>query len=152
MTSHWHYSKHFGAEGSRIPVLSQERKKKKCQASGNWQELSLGLFWWGQPRRPPIGEERGIIHLDKTNKISFKVGLGRATNSKAKLSALWAIMKIAVDKQLKKVHIYGDSKIVIDWETGKNDIRAPHLQNLLREIRALQPSFEEVHFEHIYRE
>ena len=90
--------------------------------------------------------------MDETNKIYFKFGLGREINSNAELSALWATMKIENDKQLKRVHIYGDSKIVIDWATGKNDIRAPHLQNLLMAIRALQTSFKEVHFKHIYRE
>ena len=90
--------------------------------------------------------------MDETTKISFKFGLGRATNSKAELSALWATMKIANDKQLKRVHIYGDSKTVIEWETCKNDIRDPYLQNILWEIRALQPRFEEVHFKYIYRE
>ena len=61
-------------------------------------------------------------------------------------------MKIANDKQLKRLHIYGDSKIVIDWETRKKNIIAPHLQNLLKEIRALQPNFDAVNFNHIYRE
>ena len=37
---------------------------------------------------PPIGGAGGVIFIDGTNKISFKLGLGRATNNKAKLSAL----------------------------------------------------------------
>ena len=101
---------------------------------------------------PHIGRAGGIIYLDETNKISFKLGLGRATNNKVELSALWATMKIANDKELKRLHIYGDSKTVIDWATGKNYIRAPHLQNLLKAIRALQPNFDAFHFNHIYRE
>ena len=90
--------------------------------------------------------------MDETNKIYFKFGIGRATNTKDELSALWATLKIANDKQLKRVHIYGNSKVVIDWEIGKNDIRSPHIKNQLREIRDIQPSFEEVHFKYIYRE
>ena len=90
--------------------------------------------------------------MDETNKISFKFGLGTTTNSKYELSTLWATMKIANDKQLKRVHIYGDSKTVIDWATCKIDIKAPHLQTLLREIRALHLIFEEVHFKYIYME
>ena len=34
---------------------------------------------------PPIGR---VIFIDETNEISFKLGLGRATNSKSELSAL----------------------------------------------------------------
>ena len=50
------------------------------------------------------------------------------------------------------MHIYEDSKSIIDWATGKNNIRSPHLHNLSKEIRALQPTFEVVLFNHIYRE
>ena len=91
-----------------------------------------------------------MIFLNETNKISFKLGLERETNSKAELLALWTTLKIAKDKQLTRLHIYGDSKSVIDWASRKNNIRAPHLQNLLKAIRALQPAFEVVLFKHIY--
>ena len=93
-----------------------------------------------------------MVHLSETIKISFKLGLGRATNSKVALSALWANLKIAKDKQIAKLNIYGDSKTVIEWAQGRNNIRSPHMQNLLRAIRSLQPSFEAIHFKHIYRE
>ena len=41
---------------------------------------------------------------------------------------------------------------MIDWVNGKNNIRAPHLHNMLKEIQALKPSFEAVTFSHIYKE
>ena len=75
--------------------------------------------------------------MSEINKISFNLGLVRATNSKAELSALWATLKIAKDKQIDKLNIYGDSKIVIEWAQGRNNIRAAHLQNLLRASRSL---------------
>ena len=54
--------------------------------------------------------------------IQIKLGLGRATNSKAELSALWATLKIAKDKQIDKLNIYGDPKTVIEWAQGRNNI------------------------------
>ena len=42
--------------------------------------------------------------------------------------------------------------MVIDWEKGKHNIRAPHLLYLLDEIRSLRSSFELVSFSHIYKE
>ena len=41
--------------------------------------------------------------------------MGRATNTKSKLMALWATLKIAKDKKISKLNIHGDSKIVIEW-------------------------------------
>ena len=67
---------------------------------------------------PSIRGARGVIFLNETNKISFKLGLERETNSKAELLALWTTLKIVKDKQLTRLHIYGDSKSVIDWASG----------------------------------
>ena len=78
--------------------------------------------------------------------------MGQATNSRVKLSAFWTVLNISKDKQIPRLHIYGDSNMVIDWVNGKRKIRAPHLQYLLKEIQALKPSFELVSFSHIYRE
>ena len=69
--------------------------------------------------------------------IQIKLGLGRATNSKVGLLALWATLKIAKDKQIDKLNIYGYSKTMIEWAQGRNSIRAPHLLNLIRAIRSL---------------
>ena len=94
----------------------------------------------------PIGGEGGIIFIYEENKISFKIGLGRNSNTKEEVSTLWETMKLASDKHITMLHIYGDYKTVIDWETWKNNIRAPHLHNILKEIRA----FEAVLFSHIW--
>ena len=76
---------------------------------------------------PTIGGAGEVIHLSETNQIYFKLGLGRVTNSKAELSALWATLKITKDKQIDRLNIYGDSKIVIEWAQGRNSIRSPRL-------------------------
>ena len=110
------------------------------------------FFYEASQGEPTISGAGGVIHLYETHKISFKLGLGRATNSKAEISMLWATLNIAKDKQIDKLNIYGDSKIVIEWVQIRNNIIAPHLQNLLRAIRSLHPSFETIQFNHIYRE
>ena len=42
--------------------------------------------------------------------------------------------------------------MTIDWENGKIQINAPHLQNLSKTIREQMEAFESISFEHIYRE
>ena len=61
-------------------------------------------------------------------------------------------MKIAKGKQIANLNIHGDSKTVIEWAKERNNIRAPHLQNLLRTIWMMMPSFEALNFNHVYRE
>ena len=65
---------------------------------------------------------------------------------------IYSVLKITKDKQVPSLHIYGDSKTMIDWVNGKNNIRTQHLHNLLKEIQAMKPSFESITFSHIYRE
>ena len=50
--------------------------------------------------------------------------MGRATNTKADLMALWATLKIAKDKQISKLNIQVDSKTVIEWAQERNTIQA----------------------------
>ena len=81
-----------------------------------------------------------------------KYVMGQATNNKAKLSALWATLKVARSNQIQDIQIFCDSKVVVDWENGKNIIQAPHLQHLLAEIQTLKSMFKRISFAHIYRE
>ena len=47
---------------------------------------------------------------------------------------------------------FSDSKVVVDWENGRNTIRVPHLHHLLAEIQNLKAIFRRISFAHIYRE
>ena len=82
----------------------------------------------------------------------IKYAMGQASNNKAELTALWATLKVARSSHLQDIQIFGDSKVVVDWENGKNTIRAPHLQHLLAEIQELKSKFRRISFVHIYRE
>ena len=42
--------------------------------------------------------------------------------------------------------------MVIDWANGKLQIKAPHLQHLLRVIKEQKTAFETISFTHIYWE
>ena len=78
--------------------------------------------------------------------------MGQASNNKAELKALWATLKVAIRSHIQDIQIFDDSKVVVDWENEKNNIRAPHLQHLLAEIQTLKIYFRRISFGHIYRE
>ena len=75
--------------------------------------------------------------------------MGQATNRKAEVMALWATLNITKDKQIAKLNIHGDSKTVIEWAQERNNIRAPHVQDMLRAIRLMQPFFASLKFNHV---
>jgi len=43
----------------------------------------------------------------------------------------------------------GDSKLVIDWENGKNLVQDIRLQNIMRDIKLTCCAFEKLSFLHI---
>ena len=62
------------------------------------------------------------------------------------------MLRIALEKNVRNLQIFGDSKLTIDWENGQLQINAPQLQHLLRAIRSQNENFESISFQHIYRE
>ena len=99
-----------------------------------------------------IGGAGGVICITDSKKITYKLGMGRATKTRAELMAHWATLKIEKYKQIANLNIYGDSKTVIEWAQERNTIQAPHLQNFLRIIQSMLPCFAALNFNHVYRE
>jgi hypothetical protein len=48
--------------------------------------------------------------------------------------------------------VFNESKLVIDWERGQNNILNPRLASILRDIKLTFKNFECLSFQHILRE
>ena len=84
--------------------------------------------------KPPLGGSRGVLYLTKNDKLQIKFASGHCTNSKAELAAIHSVLELVVNRNITSLHIYGDSKMVVDWVNNKIKIKAPHIQQLLRVI------------------
>ena len=83
---------------------------------------------------------------------SFKEGLGLSSNNKAKLLALQVVLQLAFNLGIQNLHIFGDSLLVIEWmEKGKN-VHNIFLWPLYDELMVIALSFQEICFQHLYRE
>ena len=83
---------------------------------------------------------------------SFKEGLGLSSNNKAKLLALQVVLQLAFNFGIQKLHIFGYSLLVIEWiEKGKN-VHNIFLWPLYDELMVIALSFQDMCFQHIYRE
>ena len=56
---------------------------------------------------------------------------------------------MALDNHIKKLHIYGDSQLVINWVNGKFRIQNLKLSQVLMEVNRLLDLFELVDLKHI---
>jgi ribonuclease HI len=59
---------------------------------------------------------------------------------------------VAKEKDLRKLQVMGDSKLVIKWAQGRVNIPNIHLSNILRDIRLTFQDFEWMSLHHIPRE
>ena len=49
---------------------------------------------------PPLGSAGVDILISAEKKLCIKYAIGQATNNKEKLTALWAVLRVALSKQL----------------------------------------------------
>ena len=80
---------------------------------------SWGFFYGSALGNPKVCGAGGILFLKADHYITFKVGLGLGTNNYAELFYLKLLIILALKKQIKHIHIFGDSMLVINWILGK---------------------------------
>ena len=88
------------------------------------------------------------------DKSFFKVWMNcsSGSNTKGELLSLWILLWFSSSLDLDRIHIFGDSKIIVDWEVGLHCIRVLHLDPWLRWVQELLATFHELTISHIFRE
>ena len=113
---------------------------------------SWGFFDGSSLGNPKVCVAGGILFLTADHYITFKAGLGVGTNNFAELFALKLLISLALKKQIKHIHIFGDSMLVINWISGKFRVHNVQLAQFLQEVIRLVDFFDEVVFKHVFRE
>jgi len=93
-----------------------------------------------------------IIYISEAHFYRGWTGLENNTNNLAEITALWSLLYWAHNRHVTELKIYGDSLLVIGWLQGISTINAINLSYRCSRIKELIKLFDQVHFEHIYRE
>ena len=56
----------------------------------------------------PLGGAGAVIFIFAEKKLRIKYAIGQATNNKVELAALWAVLRVALSKQILDIQIFGD--------------------------------------------
>ena len=72
------------------------------------------------------------------------------TNNFVELCALKILLTLARRNSLDKIHIFGDSQLVINWASGKHRLLNLELAMILKDVNRFTDCFEFVSFNHIY--
>lgn len=82
------------------------------------------------------------------------MGVGRGTNTKAELLALWGLLCFQCKKDLisYSLQVLGDSSAIINWAAGKSHLHVLHLDQRCNRVMELKKYFSSLSFIHSYRE
>ena len=95
----------------------------------------------------------GVALYVKNNHIfKFKLHYGKVSNIKDELLALWCLCKIATVFGIVTLHVFGDSKVTIKWETREYNLKVLSLIPWCYRIKKRMIHFSNIRFHHIYRE
>ena len=92
------------------------------------------------------------IWLNNHHQFAFKLGCGCSTNTREKLLALWASLRVSKDMGLPYLHIFGDSSVIINWSKGESTLDMVNLEAWCYNNKLLMFSFTLVDYTHVYRE
>jgi ribonuclease HI len=88
-----------------------------------------------------MGGAGGILHFSNNHFLSFSTGLGEATNNYSELMALYLVLLLALEKNIRKLNIYGDSMFAIQVMKDTHILISYTLLPLLEEIKRCSAYF-----------
>jgi ribonuclease HI len=94
----------------------------------------------------------GLLYFSDTHYYTLTSGLGNGTNNYAELMSLKLLLAFAIEKECKKITVFGDSKNAINWINGTQRCNNIRLANIVEDIKTLQRVFDSFSCQHVYRE
>ena len=112
------------------------------------------LFTDGGSRGNPGPSAGGYVILDMDDNLLYGNGkyLGITTNNQAEYHSLKGGLEKLSELQVKVVHVYMDSLLVVNQMKGIYKIKNRDLWPIYQAIKDLLPNFREVEFNHVLRE
>lgn len=100
----------------------------------------------------PAGCGAVVRDGDGQELITYGQYVGRATNNVAEYHGLIAGLTKALELNARRVHVFGDSELIVRQMQGQYKVKNAGLKPLYDRARALADSFESIRFTHVPRE
>ena len=103
----------------------------------------------GNPGPAAIGVS--ICNADGDELDAIAQTIGETTNNVAEYSAVVIGLQRAAELGARAVEVRSDSMLLVEQLNGRYKVRKPHLQALVRDVRAAAAPFERVRYKHVPR-
>jgi hypothetical protein len=94
----------------------------------------------------------GVIRINEIFSYKWFLNCGLGTNTRVEVLGSWVLLTLENRLSLKTIHIMGDFKIIIDWLLGKGQLQVLSLDYWKDSITGLITTFQNISFDHVYRE
>jgi hypothetical protein len=98
-------------------------------------EVPLGNFDGACQGHPPMCKVGVILYINHNHYMFIRYALSVGTNNIVEFIALWTLLETTIKKDIKKIQVMGDSKLVIDWARQKNSTQDFRLAPIMRDIK-----------------
>ncbi len=122
-------------------------------------KISIKIYTDGASRGNPGPSSYGYVILNSDNEVIKEEGkvIGNTTNNVAEYTAVLSALTFVRDglskkKQVEKIELFADSKLVVEQLSGRFKIKAAHLFVILQKIRVIVAGLGPVQYKHIPRE
>ena len=114
----------------------------------------ITAYFDGGARSNPGPAGYGVYIVDDQGNVQAELhgSLGVATNNIAEYHGLIAALQWAVEHDLKKISIKGDSLLIIEQMRGNYKVKNEGLRPLYHQAKMLVMQIGDVKFEHVPRE
>ena len=114
----------------------------------------ITAYFDGGARSNPGPAGYGVYIVDAAGNVLAELSgsLGNTTNNIAEYNGLIAALQWAVDHDVKKIAIKGDSQLIIEQMRGNYKVKNEGLKPLYLKARMLVMQIGDVSFEHVRRE
>ena len=92
------------------------------------------------------------LFLNPTHHFQISMGLGSGINNYVELMTLKLLLCFAIERNCKKLQVFGDSLVVINLIDKIQKCRNTSLDALFEEVSRLLANFESLSLKHVYRE
>ena len=135
-----------------FPQVTNSKPKRNVGILEIDRSIPWAFFDGAAQGNPQICGGGGLIYWNDHNFLLSRAGLGEGSNNFAEVMALKLILLLAVEKNIKRINIMGDSQLIINWANKISECHTLRLRPIIEEIYRLAALFDYISFSHVYRE
>lgn len=116
--------------------------------------MPASLHTDGGARGNPGPAGIGVVLADEHGEVvaDLAKGIGATTNNVAEYQALLAGLELALDRGIRELDVYLDSKLVVSQVSGEWKIKDERLRALAAKAQILMGKFDSISIQHVRRE